>query len=528
MDICRTIAQLRYNLGLTQEKFAERINVSEKTIRRWEANAGVPNAENLITISREFGISLDVLLNNCTYRDIEENYRKILPERNCHVWESYEKELMVEFQQSMDEGIDIEKYKGLFQEISKMPEGIFKKRISDVIFDVIINSPKAENYLYNEPSDLESIKALRKEYNFTPKAIDKNTIERKIKGAWFGRICGCLLGKPIEGIRTKELLFLLKETENYPMNRYILSTDIDDKLIKSISYYLKGKCWADTISYAPADDDTNYTVLASLLIDKFGLDFTPNDVLDMWLTYQQKDAYCTAERVAWKNYFNGFCPPNTAIYKNPYREWIGAQIRADYFGYINPGNPEFAAELAWRDASVSHVKNGIYGEMFVAAILACAAVSDNIFDVINGGLAQISSSSRLYKNILEVMNWYNEGICEEECRRRIHSKFDENTDYGWCHTIPNAMIVIMALLYNDNYGSAICSAVQTGFDTDCNGATVGSIFGMMHGYESIGSEWTDCINGKLQTGIINHPIYDVNELVKMTQKHINRVFNNIK
>ena len=107
--------------------------------------------------------------------------------------------------------------------------------------------------------------------------------------------------------------------------------------------------------------------MSEQVIEKYGRDFTPFDVSRAWLAYQPKDAYCTAERVAFCNFVKGFEPPESAIYKNPYREWIGAQIRADYFGYINPGNPELAAEMAWRDASISHTKNGIYGEMFVAA-----------------------------------------------------------------------------------------------------------------------------------------------------------------
>lgn len=204
-----------------------------------------------------------------------------------------------------------------------------------------------------------------------------------------GRICGCMLGKTVEGIMTDELHPFLKETGNFPMHRYIKSTDVTDEMCDKYTYRFRSRQYADTIEFMPYDDDTNYTVLAQVVIDKYGRDFTPYDMSRAWLDLQPKNAYCTAERVAFRNFVAGFVPPLSAEYKNPYREWIGAQIRGDYFGYINPGNPELAAEMAWRDASISHIKNGIYGEMFIAAMLACAAVSDDMEAIILGGLAEI-------------------------------------------------------------------------------------------------------------------------------------------
>ena len=59
---------------------------------------------------------------------------------------------------------------------------------------------------------------------------------------------------------------------------------------------------------------------------------------------------------------------------NPYRETLGARIRADVFGYAAPGNPEKAASMAYREATLTNAKNGLYGAMFTAAMLACAAV----------------------------------------------------------------------------------------------------------------------------------------------------------
>ena len=183
------------------------------------------------------------------------------------------------------------------------------------------------------------------------------------------------------------------------------------------------------------------------------------------------------------------CRPIRQFIKNPAREWIGAQIRGDYYGYINPGDPETAADMAWRDASISHIKNGIYGEMFVSAMLAAAAVTDNIEEIILSGLSQIPNTSRLYEAIMQIINNYKNNVSAEQCFKEIHKKYDEYNGHDWCHTISNASIVTASLLYGGgDLGKSICMAVQTGFDTDCNGATVGSIIGMITGFEKIGQK----------------------------------------
>ena len=129
-----------------------------------------------------------------------------------------------------------------------------------------------------------------------------------------------------------------------------------------------------------------------------------------WLPYLST---CTAERVAYRNAAAGLLPPETASYKNPYREWIGAQIRADFYGYINPGDPEKAAEMAFRDASATHVKNGIYGAMFVAAMLAQAAVTDDVMKVIRAGLSVMPEKCRLRDDIERVIAWHARGLMRE-------------------------------------------------------------------------------------------------------------------
>ncbi len=433
----------------------------------------------------------------------------------------YASDIMAEYNQSVEEGLDIENQKPLFESVAAMENGAEKTRMSDLIFETVMNAKIRADYKYDEPNELEKIRSLCKPYCFSSDMPDKETLRNKLLGAWTGRACGCLLGKPVECIRTDELIPFLKETGNYPMHRYILSTDVTDEICSHYRFSLKNKDYGDTTDGMPVDDDTNYVVLAQKIIEDSGRSFTSDDVGKAWLKYQSVYSYFTAERIAYVNLINCLEVPATAMYKNVCREWIGAQIRGDYFGYINPGKPEEAAKMAFKDARLSHVKNGIYGEMFVSAMIACAAVTDNIEDIILGGLAQIPCTSRLYESVVKIYNDYKNGVNLDECFNYIHSAYDEHTDHGWCHTISNAMIVVAALLYGEgDFGKSICTAVGMAFDTDCNGATVGSILGMRGGIDCIDSYWKKPINGKIHTSIFGVGTADIEKAIDKTLEHI--------
>lgn len=439
---------------------------------------------------------------------------------SVHDWEFYASALPEEYTQCIDEGLDIEQYKPLFDEIAKLPKDEIKKKLGDVIFEIVSNARPRPDYKYNEPSDPDGIKALLRGSPIRGD-VNPDTLFNKIHGAWVGRIVGCMLGKTVEGIRTNELIPFLKETGNFPLHRYIYRSDLTDEICDKYNFSFRHTVYADEIDGMPVDDDTNYVILAQLIVDRYGKEFTPDNVAKIWLDSQNRNAYCTAERVAFRNLSNGYRPPYSAVYKNPYREWIGAQIRGDYFGYINPGNPEKAAETAWRDASISHVKNGIYGEMFISAMIASAAVESSTEKIILSGLTQIPYTSRLYEAVSKVIDMHRSGTPKTECFDCIHSLFDEYTGYGWCHTISNAMIVTASLLYGEgDFGKSICMAVETGFDTDCNGATVGSILGMANGIDGISEYWQKPINNTLHTSVFGVGTVRITDKVRETIEHI--------
>lgn len=525
MSIQNSLARLRMQNNLTQERLAEQLQVSRQAIQKWESGMGTPDLANIIKIAKRFGVTIDTLVLDSDRRICEELRQdaQLQPEYSAmDLWESYASDLLVEYRQCADEGRDMGPYKSLFTAVHQMPTGPLKTRMGDVLFDLTLATPTVPGFGYDEPSDLEGVRALSPVGAGAEKTpVDREALRDRIRGAWLGRICGCLLGKPIEGIRTDELHPLLKQSGNWPMHRYILSSDITPEMIDQFSFRLQNKCYADVIRCAPADDDTNYVVMAQALVETFGRDFTSDDVAKTWIDRQPKSAYCTAERVAFRNFINGFRPPKSAQYQNPYREWIGAQIRGDYFGYINPGNPALAAEMAWRDARISHVKNGIYGEMFVAAMIACAAAESDPAALIRAGLGQIPVSSRLYEAVSGVLDGFLGGVSRQECMARIHRQWDEHDSYDWCHTIPNAMLVSAALLYGGgDFARSICMVVQEGFDTDCNGATVGSILGMRGGAGAIAEEWTKPLSGMLETNVFGVGTVRIDDAVEKTLSHI--------
>jgi len=457
--------------------------------------------------------------NNKTFRFNDEynpNYE------NMHDWELYSSSIDMEYQQLSDEGKDVSVFKKAVDVIHALPRSKAKEELAVLLGEHMHSTETVEGYPYVEPSDLAGIQAERKTSDIPVRPVpDTDILRDKIHGAWLGRICGCRLGATVECIMSDDMEYLLKATDNYPLSRYILRKEMNDDIYNNVKYDLKSRTFSDEITHAPIDDDTNYTVMAALVIKRNGRDFTPQKVAATWLYEQPVTAYCTAERVAYINLINGFPPPASAMYKNPHRELIGAQIRGDYFGYINPGNPELAADMAWRDACISHVKNGIYGEMLVAAMLAHAAVIDDIVEIIERGLAEIPQKSRLYEHCQTVLGMFKNGATAKECFAYVNKHFDEKAWYGWTHTISNALIVIISLLYgNLDYSKSICLAVGACFDTDCNGATVGSIVGMVIGAKNIPAVWSEPINNTLETSLSEMKLVKIDELVELTMKHV--------
>ncbi len=374
-----------------------------------------------------------------------------------------------------------------------------------------------KDYPFREPSTLEAIQKARPRPNRKWQAADLGEEEffDRVYGAWLGRCSGCLLGKPTEGLLVRDVWPYLRRIGQYPLRRY-LDSSLPDEL-KAKYTFETARGYIDEIDHMVEDDDTNYTVMSLAVMERYGWDFRPEDVATFWLDNLPAYHTFTAERVAYRNFLLMKAPPESARYCNPYREWIGAQIRGDFWGYVCPGDPARAAALAWRDGCISHVKNGLYGEMWAAAMCSAAAVVSSAREALEAGLEQIPARSRLSADLREVITWYDDGVSAEEAVGRIHQRWDDANPHHWCHTLSNAQIVALGLLWGEgDFASSISWAVTAGIDSDCNGATVGSVVGMLLGARQMPGEWVGPLNDRLDTGISGYQHVRLSDLARRT------------
>ena len=422
-----------------------------------------------------------------------------------------------EIVQRREEGCDVEAIEERVEHALRRSDGLQGVELDAILGDLESLQP-AEPFSYVEPSTLDEIRAERPD---GPRRMELNLTDTqmpdRIHGAWLGRAAGCALGKPVEGWDKGQIDSYLQFAGALPLNDYIPLVDGHPEGRKP----RLPDCTRGMIRYMARDDDMDYTILGLHVLEQHGVDFTSRNVANSWLSRLSYYLVYTAERAAYRNLVNNLWPPESATYHNPYREWIGAQIRADSWGYAAPGWPEKAAEFAFRDAAVSHVKNGIYGEMLVAAMLAAAFVTSDVEEIIQIGLSEIPTKCRLAEAVRDTVQWSKELPNWEQVWAKINEKYGH---YSGVHTINNAALVVMALMAGQrDYETSIVVAVRGGWDTDCNGATAGSICGMILGADALPEKWVGVLNGRLVSAVRGYSECKISDLAKRSHEIAKKV-----
>ncbi len=180
-------------------------------------------------------------------------------------------------------------------------------------------------------------------------------------------------------------------------------------------------------------------------------------------------------------------------------EQIGGQIFSDLWGWLNPDRPEIAAGYARKAASVTHDGNGVYGGMFVAALVSAAFGERDPQRLVASGLAVIPAESEYARMVRAVLDFYHQSPGDwRACYAFIEKNFGYDRYPGIVPIISNAAIVVMGLLYGEGgFSKAIRITNMAGWDTDCNVGNVGAIMGTAVGLAGIEDAWREPVNDVL-------------------------------
>lgn len=346
----------------------------------------------------------------------------------------------------------------------------------------------------------------------------------RILGGWLGRIAGNMLGKPVEDgeVWTRERIDrYLRRTGALPLTDYLPEPPEDG----GDDFPLRPEwrqCVRGRIHGSCRDDDVDYAVLGLHLLETHGFGFSTEQVGELWLLTLPYLQTFTAERAAYRNLANGLRPPLTATYENPYQEWIGALIRADVHGWTHPGDPVAAADQAHRDATLTHTANGVYAAMFTAAVLATAATgTHDVHDCLAAGLGVVPPRSRLARAVRQAIELAREERDFDTVVDRLH---EVHRGYHWVHSVPNTALIAAALTHADgDFSASLCRAVSGGWDTDSNGAAVGSVAGLLAGDPAaLPEHWTAPLKNRLATSVGDFDGVGFDTLARLTHEEARR------
>lgn len=297
-----------------------------------------------------------------------------------------------------------------------------------------------------------------------PITISLEEYHDKVYACWMGKNIGGTLGAPYEG----------------------------QKQLHSLTFY-------DPMpDKASANDDLDFQLVWLEMLRERGVHPTLSDFVHYWSKHLASYPW-NEYGFCMRNISRGLLPPISGCFENYYIDEMGSPIRSEIWACVAPGDPQLAASLAWMDSAMDHAGGeGTYGEMFWAAVESAAFVLSDPHTLIRIGLSMIPVWCRISRVIREAVWCYDNGVPWQEARERILFNFGHNQP---CHAVQNHGFTVLGWLYGKDYGDKLCTAVNCGYDTDCTGATLGSLLGILGGTKGIPQEWVQPIGD----AIVLHP-----------------------
>ena len=313
---------------------------------------------------------------------------------------------------------------------------------------------------------------------------------QRILGCWMGKNIGGTLGAPMEWFRqVNNVEFYQQELGGEPL----------------------------------PNDDLDIQLLWLIAMEEQGLDIDALTLGDYWASFVTPH---------WAEYGNakinmrsGLVPPLSGALNNVYKDSCGCFIRTEIWACLCPGNPLLAAKYALQDGMIDHGLDteGAYSAAFVAAMEAAAFVVSDVHQLLDIGLSYVPEDCAVAGAIHAARAAYKSGKTWLQARDDVlrsfagssyaclpsrtspedHAKGFGEGQLGW--DVPSNMgILAIGLLYGEgDFDKTLCIAVNCGEDTDCTGATVGAMFGILRGIDAIPARWIEPIGHGIKTLAIN-------------------------
>ncbi len=285
-----------------------------------------------------------------------------------------------------------------------------------------------------------------------------------IYGCWMGKNCGGTLGAPLEVGFGKDEPF---DVWWYP------------KLQEG----------------GIPNDDLEMQLLWLKALEEVGPQLKAQHLAQYWLDHigYNWDEYGFSKH----NLKLGLRPPISGFYNNWFRDCMGCPIRSEIWACVAPGHPRIAARYAYEDAICDHAGGeSVHGELFNVAIEAAAFVVSDPRTLIEIGLSYVGRNTQTYKAIQAALDAKEAGVDWLEARRRVL----QATPHKIAQYSPlNMAFQVIGWLWGDDFGDAICKAVNCGYDTDCTGATLGSYLGIILGKDGLPEKWVKPLGESIAT-----------------------------
>jgi ADP-ribosylglycohydrolase len=295
-------------------------------------------------------------------------------------------------------------------------------------------------------------------------AISEAEFRDRVFACWLGKNIGGTLGMPFEG-----------------------KTDVNN-----ITFYTKIK-----EGEAAANDDLDLQILWLKAMEENNCRVDAYTLGEYWLKYVPVN--WNEYGIGKANMRLGIMPPLSGEYNNSkWKTSNGAWIRSEIWACLSPGNPMLAAQFAWNDACVDHgCTEGTFAEIFTASLESAAFIEKDRDKLIQIALSMIPADCRLAAAVNTAIEAKKHGLTWQKARESV---IKATEDLGWFQAPRNVAFTIIGWLYgDDDFGKSICIAVNCGDDTDCTGATLGSILGIIYGTKIIPENWRKPIGDGIKT-----------------------------